>query len=391
MSIESSGPEISEAEPASVLPAKAESPRIFSTTSALILGVSLIISSLILGLIFLNNDGEELTALGVVSTSSSSQPVPSQERDIRDLGPGACINDTQVEWGDFLYLVPTLDCSYAHDSEIISVGDLPFSSFPDEYEAWEFLDDKCFVSFESYVGLPYQDSDLEFSSFTPTQKEWAQGDRGFHCVVFSPDGPLTGTVKDLGRRAETGAFPPTARSIYDTVIPSIVTVECGPWQGTGFAYWGLPADGYRSVIITNHHVIEDCARNSTTSLVAYDSDGYEIGVALSNWSEEYDLALLMTTAELPPLFDGREGLVGDTVYALGSPSGLQGTFTVGIISNVYSDAYQTDAAVNPGNSGGPLLDSRGRVLGVNTWALDGEGLNIASRTELFCEALFDCY
>ena len=89
MSIESSGPEISEAEPASVLPAKAESPRIFSTTSALILGVSLIISSLILGLIFLNNDGEELTALGVVSTSSSSQPVPSQERDIRDLGPGA--------------------------------------------------------------------------------------------------------------------------------------------------------------------------------------------------------------------------------------------------------------------------------------------------------------
>jgi S1-C subfamily serine protease len=202
---------------------------------------------------------------------------------------------------------------------------------------------------------------------------------------------LTGTVKDLGRRAETGAFPPTARSIYDTVIPSIVTVECGPWQGTGFAYWGLPADGYRSVIITNHHVIEDCASNSTTSLVAYDSDGYEIGVALSNWSEEYDLALLMTTAELPPLFDGREGLVGDTVYALGSPSGLQGTFTVGIISNVYSDAYQTDAAVNPGNSGGPLLDSRGRVLGVNTWALDGEGLNIASRTELFCEALFDCY
>ncbi len=390
MSIEPPGPEITQVEPASVLPAKAKSPPIFSTTSALILGVSLVISSLVLAFTFLSNGGEGLRALSDSSTSSTAQPAPAQERDIRDLGPGACINDTQVEWGDFVHLVPTLDCSYPHDSEIISVGDLPFSAYPDEYDLWEFLDEKCFGSFESYVGLPYQDSNLEFSSFTPTQKEWAQGDRGFHCVVFSLDGPLTGTVKDLGRSAETSASPPTPRNIYDSVIPSIVTIECGRWQGTGFAYWGLPADGYRSVIITNHHVIEDCARNSRTPLLAYDSDGYEISVALFNSSEEYDLALLMTTAELPPLFDAREGLVGDTVYAVGSPSGLQGTFTVGIISNVYSDAYQTDAAVNPGNSGGPLLDSRGRVLGVNTWALDGEGLNIASRTELFCDALFDC-
>jgi S1-C subfamily serine protease len=98
----------------------------------------------------------------------------------------------------------------------------------------------------------------------------------------------------------------------------------------------------------------------------------------------------MATEELPPLFDARAGLVGDKVYAVGSPSGLQGTFTVGILSNVYPDAYQTDAAINPGNSGGPLLDSRGRVLGVNTWAIDGEGLNIAIRTELFCEAIFEC-
>lgn len=364
---------------------------LFSTASALILGASLITASLVLVLVpsignpVLSSDAANSAA------ADSSQQIPFEERDIRDLGAGSCINDTQVEWGDFVHLVPTVDCVYPHDSEITQVGQLPFSSFPDEYELWEFLDSKCFESFEAYVGLPYQDSNLEFSSFTPTEKEWEQGDRTFHCVVFGLDGPLIGSVKNLAQRAESGNLPPTARAIYESVIPSIVTIECGRWQGTGFSYWGAPSPGYRSVIITNHHVIEDCARNSSTTLIAYDSEGYEIEVALSNWSEEYDLALLMATAELPPLFDARAGLVGDKVYAVGSPSGLQGTFTVGILSNVYSDAYQTDAAINPGNSGGPLLDSRGRVLGVNTWAIDGEGLNIATRTELFCEAIFDCY
>jgi hypothetical protein len=367
----------------------AKSP-LFSTASALILGASLITASLVFVLLpSISNPG--LSSGDAKSgASDSSQQIPFEERDIRDLGAGSCINDTQVEWGDFVYLVPTVDCVYSHDSEITQVGQLPFSSSPDEYELWEFLDTKCFENFESYVGLPYQDSNLEFGWFTPTEKEWERGDRTFHCVISGLDGPLIGSVKNLAQKAETRNLPPTARAIYESVIPSIVTIECGRWQGTGFSYWGAPSPGYRSVIITNHHVIEDCARNSSTTLIAYDSEGYEVEVALSNWSEEYDLALLMTTEELPPLFDGRAALVGDKVYAVGSPSGLQGTFTVGILSNVYSDAYQSDAAINPGNSGGPLLDSRGRVLGVNTWAIDGEGLNIATRTELFCEAIFDC-
>jgi len=366
-------------------PASPPKSPLFSTASALILGASLITASLVL--VFLPS----IEDLGPTDgAADSSKQIPFEELDIRDLGAGSCINDTQVEWGDFVHLVPTVDCGDPHDSEITQVGQLPFSSYPDEYELWKFLDDKCFESFESYVGLPYQDSNLEFRSFTPTEKEWEQGDRAFHCVVFGLDGQLIGSVKNLSQRAESGNFPPTPRAIYASVIPSIVTIECGRWQGTGFSYWGVPSPGYRSVIITNHHVIEDCARDSSETLIAYDSEGYEVEVVLSDWSEEYDLALLMAKEELPPLFDARAGLVGDQVYAVGSPSGLQGTFTVGILSNVYSDAYQTDAAINPGNSGGPLLDSRGRVLGVNTWAIDGEGLNIATRTELFCEAIFEC-
>lgn len=364
-------------------------PSFISTAGASILGVSLVVASLVLTLLpsAIKSEPRSPALSGGNYDSAGAIYV---EVDIRDLGPGSCMNHTEVEWGDFVHLVPTVDCAYLHDSEITSVGQLPFSAYPDEYELWEFMDSKCFESFESYVGLPYQDSNLEFSSFYPTEKEWAQGDRIFHCIVYGLDGQLIGSVRNLSQRAETGNLPPTARTIYESVIPSIVTIECGRWQGTGFSYWGAPAPGYRSVIITNHHVVEDCVRNPSRALIAYDSEGYEVDVVLNNWSEEYDLALLMSKQELPPLFDARPALVGDRVYAVGSPSGLQGTFTVGIISNVYSDAYQTDAAINPGNSGGPLLDSRGRVLGVNTWAIDGEGLNIATRTELFCAAIFAC-
>jgi putative serine protease PepD len=98
----------------------------------------------------------------------------------------------------------------------------------------------------------------------------------------------------------------------------------------------------------------------------------------------------MTTASLPIIEDGTEAEIGDQVVAIGSPLGFSGTITTGIISQVYSDAYQTDAAINPGNSGGPLLDMRGRLLGVNTLGFGREGLNIAFRPALLCDNILDC-
>jgi putative serine protease PepD len=98
----------------------------------------------------------------------------------------------------------------------------------------------------------------------------------------------------------------------------------------------------------------------------------------------------MTKANLPIIADAPEANIGDQVVAIGSPLGFSGTITTGIISQVYSDAYQTDAAINPGNSGGPLLDMRGRVLGVTTLGFGREGLNIAFRPELLCENVLNC-
>jgi S1-C subfamily serine protease len=98
----------------------------------------------------------------------------------------------------------------------------------------------------------------------------------------------------------------------------------------------------------------------------------------------------MIDLSLPVLLDGPEGLIGDQVVAVGSPLGFSGTITTGIISQIYEDAYQTDAAVNPGNSGGPLLDMRGRLLGVTTLGFGREGLNIAFRQALLCDKLILC-
>ena len=109
-----------------------------------------------------------------------------------------------------------------------------------------------------------------------------------------------------------------------------------------------------------------------------------------DWDEENDLALIMVDEEIPAILAATEARVGERVVAIGSPLGFAETLTTGIISQVYSDTYQTDAAINPGNSGGPLLDMRGRVLGVKTLGFGREGLNIAFRPELLCENVLSC-
>jgi S1-C subfamily serine protease len=182
----------------------------------------------------------------------------------------------------------------------------------------------------------------------------------------------------------------TVREIHEKVLPSVVTVECGDWQGTGFAYNVAPASGYKSVIVTNHHVIEDCTFTNGPEVAIATSENSRPESQLWSWDEENDLALIMTTGSLPTVADAPEADIGDQVVAIGSPLGFSGTITTGIISQVYSDAYQTDAAINPGNSGGPLLDMQGRVLGVNTLGFGREGLNIAFRLDLLCETVLSC-
>lgn len=199
--------------------------------------------------------------------------------------------------------------------------------------------------------------------------------------------PLSG---EAGSEPSANNASASVKDIYDSALPSIVTVECGMALGSGFSFKIKPSSGYQSAIVTNHHVIEECTYTNGNQVGIVTNSGERPSSILWSWDADNDLALIMVRASLPPLSEADEGEIGDQVVAIGSPEGFTGTITSGIISQVYSDAYQTDAALNHGNSGGPLLDMTGRVLGINTLGIGREGLNIAFKPELLCERILVC-
>jgi putative serine protease PepD len=161
------------------------------------------------------------------------------------------------------------------------------------------------------------------------------------------------------------------------VLPGTVMIQAGSGTGSGFIFDG---SGH---IMTNNHVI---AAGDGERLRVVLSNGRRLNAKVLGRSRSYDLAVLQVKpAGLKPLQigDSDSPQVGEPVLAVGSPLGLPGTVTSGIVSArnrpvvvratanadaqiAYIDAIQTDAPINPGNSGGPLIDSSARVIGVNS-------------------------
>lgn len=146
--------------------------------------------------------------------------------------------------------------------------------------------------------------------------------------------------------------------------------------GSGFV---ISKTGY---IVTNHHVIDGADRIT----VVFD-DETKLEAEIAGTDSKTDLALIKVNADeslrVAPLGDSDSVRVGDWVMAIGNPFGLDHTVTVGILSargrtigaGPYDDFLQTDASINPGNSGGPLIDMKGRVIGINT-AINAAGQGI---------------
>jgi putative serine protease PepD len=179
-----------------------------------------------------------------------------------------------------------------------------------------------------------------------------------------------------GFQPRTGLTQPSLlRSVAAQVLPSVVSIEVqsGRRRGTGSGFV-FDAAGH---VLTNNHVVASADR-----LVVVLSTGRRLGAEVVGTDPANDLAVLRVR-DLPKdvrpleLGESSDVRVGDNVLAVGSPLGLAGTVTYGIISAVDREvelggagqqipALQTDASINPGNSGGPLVDLRGRVVGVNT-------------------------
>ena len=171
--------------------------------------------------------------------------------------------------------------------------------------------------------------------------------------------------------------PDSVAGLANRVLPSVVSITTGSGStGSGFI---IDSSGF---ILTNNHVVEQAALSKGRILVTL-NNGEEFESKIIGRDASYDLAILKILATgLPALQFGNsdEVAVGDSVIAIGSPLGLSGTVTLGIISakdravtaggsageTSFINALQTDAAINPGNSGGPLLNTAGAVIGVNS-------------------------
>jgi S1-C subfamily serine protease len=179
------------------------------------------------------------------------------------------------------------------------------------------------------------------------------------------------------------AYSAAVVSVAESVLPSVASLRVQTRRGNGAGSASvLTADGF---LLTSAHVVE----GADTAEAAF-SDGTRVGTDVIGRDPLSDLAVLKARGVVPPpvqLGDAAKLRVGQLVVALGNPLGLAGSVTAGIVSalgrslptragRVVDEVIQTDAALNPGNSGGALADSSGRVVGVNT-AVAGIGVGLA--------------
>jgi len=172
------------------------------------------------------------------------------------------------------------------------------------------------------------------------------------------------------------------KDIAAKVLPSVVSISVTTTTGSGTGSGSvIQSDATKSYIITNNHVITDAVSSGTVKVEL--KSGEKVTATIRGRDIAYDLAVLQISKGNLPVMevgDSSKVVIGDLSIAVGSPLGLSGTVTSGIISALnrpvttgnttstesYIDAIQTDAAVNPGNSGGPLVNGQGQMVGVNS-------------------------
>ena len=247
------------------------------------------------------------------------------------------------------------------------------------------------VLWSPYEGKPRRERGIGFAiAVASTVAALVGGAVGAGTAWYVADRQEARSVRDPGASLGTGTATPrdttpgSVASIAREVVPAVVSIRVsgGAGGGTGSGVI-IRADGY---VVTNNHVVED-ANDIEVTL----ADGTTAEATVVGTDRDTDLAVVKIRASgLPVAKLGRSNnlQVGDPVVAIGSPLGLSGTVTTGIISALNRsldvpgqgggvllvNAIQTDAAINPGNSGGALVDRAGRVIGINSAIASLNGL-----------------
>jgi putative serine protease PepD len=184
----------------------------------------------------------------------------------------------------------------------------------------------------------------------------------------------------------SGGVAPLAAKMLRSVFTVVTPTELG----TAWAAWTESGDKY--LITANHVIANTVAAGNLTVTVKQDNHSWSGQIV--RYDTTNDLAAIRVTGKIaPPLWQHPEldilPLVGDQLVLIGSPEGLEGTVTTGIVSRVTYNTIQTDAAANPGNSGGPAVTRSGKVVGV-LLSGEGESLNFTVPIQRACVAIRHC-
>lgn len=225
---------------------------------------------------------------------------------------------------------------------------------------------------------------------------------------------------DVNLRAQSQAAPARAEqasstpsSLYDApedlealierVRRSTVTVLCRGSQGSGWVMdLGSPDTDdpetleldrkYPYEVVTNHHVIEDCVDDGDRVRVTAGDVTFD--AYLYSWDAKRDLALIGIQQQVPALELSDKPEPGWWAMAIGTPYGLEGSVSIGNVMNTDGLEVIMTSPLNSGNSGGPLVNARGQVIGTNTYVLTGpdnpENWNVAMGLPALCKELVDC-
>jgi S1-C subfamily serine protease len=182
------------------------------------------------------------------------------------------------------------------------------------------------------------------------------------------------------------------------VLPSVFRVRAGNATGTAFAFGTAPGGG--TLLVTNYHVVENVVkRGSRAATLERGSERHPVRIV--KMDERRDLAVLQSPKVFPRLGPASAAVQpGQPVVVVGAPLGLADTVTTGVVSAVRADVpgldarvIQFDAAISPGNSGGPVSNADGQVVGVAQAKIvrdDADGLALAIPISEVCDGLVDC-
>ena len=330
-------------------------------------------------------------------------------------------NDNQGSWAGVLIdtnndgaddiVINTLSSTYSSN-----YGQEASASYRDgtkscEAESWMDLDNKTgwlgFKVSQKCLGLSnkfhiqgYSDYiSTDSASFDYAPDSYELVDLGDYYI---PKPKITMSVpqatSDLGKALSNySSAPENLVNLSASLRDSVATIECivGTTGGTGTAWSAkvdIPISTYKSYLITNYHVISDCVSRGTVDVIL--NNNTKIVGTLAAWDPDNDVAGIYVSSLVPSLrWQGEKPVQGSWVGVIGSPKGLPGVLTTGIISSVsISESYVTfTAPINPGNSGGPVFDSTGRVIAIATAKIrDSEGFGIGNGAPLICKVVVKC-